>query len=302
MTQKSSAPEPGYGGLSSSDAWDEAVVCRELRTHSPIYQRGNGGWEKGSDSWTATQPGRAGTRLGAEPQLPSPHPLGLSPSRHRGPNPSLPESGRPPVEAGMGRKAARRPHCCWQEQAGTPWDLTLTHNSWFPGGIALGRAAQPTAKTLILIANKGQTRPRKSCRFLRHAGSSSLGGQSLRSPRGIGMRAPLFHIRQGHVLGSAVWCGTFGKLPGSAPPSCPASGVELEGGDRLQDGALGGREGARVQGKTCVWWGGGCSTEGNTALLRRHIRSFPSVLPGLWLCPAGMRDSSGMGTVQPRRV
>lgn len=63
----------------------------------------------------------------------------------------------------------------WQEQAGTLWDLTLTCNSWFPGRIALGRAAQPTAKTLVFIANKGQAWPRKSCCFLRHAGSSSLG-------------------------------------------------------------------------------------------------------------------------------
>lgn len=96
---------------------------------------------------------------------------------------------------GWGRKAARRLRYRWREQAGTPWDLTLTCNSWFPGGIVLGRAAQPTAKILVFIANKGQARPRKSCRFLRHAGSSLLGGRSLRSPRGIGMRAPLFHIR-----------------------------------------------------------------------------------------------------------
>lgn len=25
------------------------------------------------------------------------------------------------------------------------------------------------------------------------------------SPKGIGMRAPLFHIRWGHVLGTVVW-------------------------------------------------------------------------------------------------
>ena len=97
-----------------------------------------------------------------------------------------------PCAAGMGQKAARGPCCRWQEQAGTPWDLTPTRSSWFPGGIALGRAAQPSAKTLVFIANKGQARPRKSCRFLRHAGSSSLGGRSLRSPWGVGARLPAF--------------------------------------------------------------------------------------------------------------
>lgn len=105
----------------------------------------------------------------------------------------------------MGRKAPRGLRSFWQEQAGAPWDLTLTRNSWFPGGIVLGRAAQPTAKTLIFIANKGQAQPRKRCRFLRHASSSSLGGRSLRSPKGIGMRAPLCRIRLGHVLGTVLW-------------------------------------------------------------------------------------------------
>lgn len=96
---------------------------------------------------------------------------------------------------GTGQKASRGRRSFWREQTGTPWDLTLTCNSWLPGRIVLGRAAQPTAKTLIFIANKGQAQPRKRCRFLRHAGSSSLGGRSLRSPKGIGTRAPLFHIR-----------------------------------------------------------------------------------------------------------
>lgn len=116
-----------------------------------------------------------------DPGLSAPHPPSLSASRHRGANSTMPEPRRPPV-GGMGRKASRRRRSFWQEQAGTPWDLTLTCNSWFPGRIVLGRAAQPTAKALIFIANKGQAQPRKRCRFLRHAVSSSLGGRSLRSP------------------------------------------------------------------------------------------------------------------------
>lgn len=177
----------------------------------------------------------------------------------------------------MGQKAPRRHRTFWQEQAGTPWDLTLTCNSWFPGGTVLGRAAQPTAKPLIFIANKGQAEPRKGCRFLRHANSSALGGRSLRSPKGIAIRAPLFHIRQGHSLGTA--CGTLGR------PLLPVQhgSVELKEVGRLQDGALGGKEGAGGRGKHVGW-----QLEERRDIISHpeHGSAFLRVSRSTWICPS----------------
>lgn len=158
------------------------------------------GGETEAGRWEVTHEGphsqaELGQRWEQDPGLPAPHPSGLSVSKYGGLNQLVPEPRRPPVWPGWGRRCFGDLTITGKSKAGTPWDLTLTYNSWFPGRIALGRAAQPTAKTLVFIANKGQARPRKSCCFLRHAGSSSLGSWSLRSPRGISMRAPLFHIR-----------------------------------------------------------------------------------------------------------
>lgn len=80
----------------------------------------------------------------------------------------------------------------WETSPAAPCALTPSHSGCFRSGVAPGRAAQPAAKTLSFIANKGQAQPRKSCRALGHAGSSSpRGTSSLRSPRGISLGAPL---------------------------------------------------------------------------------------------------------------
>lgn len=70
MTQKTLPQSLAMEGPALGMLAYDAVVCGELGTRSPIYQRGNGGWEKGSDSQRATQPGRAGTRLRAGPRAP----------------------------------------------------------------------------------------------------------------------------------------------------------------------------------------------------------------------------------------
>lgn len=98
----------------------------------------------------------------------------------------------------------------WETSPAAPCALTPSRSGCFHSGVAPGRAAQPAAKTLSFIANKGQAQPRKSCRALGHAGSSSpRGTSSLRSPRGISRGAPLVPTRS---AGGAARPGAFAPL------------------------------------------------------------------------------------------